>query len=129
MVGPEVVEWARERFGIKDFGPAVGIGWKDGELRAATLFNGYTRQNICMHVVSDGSKRWMRREYLKFCFRYPFIQLGVKRITGMVEASNLEARRFDEHLGFRLETVLPDAGDEGDLCVYVMYRHECRFLE
>lgn len=127
VIGPEVVEWAREKFGVADFGPAVGIGWKRNELVAAVLFNGYTKTNICMHVVSEG-KHWMTREYLRVCFDYPFNQVGVKRITGVVESGNEAALRFNRHLGFREEAVIHDGCEAGDLILMGMYRDECRFL-
>jgi RimJ/RimL family protein N-acetyltransferase len=47
-----------------------------------------------------------------------------------VEASNLPARRFDEHLGFQQEAVLQGAAsDGGDVILYVMRRENCRYLE
>jgi RimJ/RimL family protein N-acetyltransferase len=71
----------------------------------------------------------LSRHFLKEAFRYPFEQLCVDRITGLVPARNLEAQRFDEHLGFVLEgrarRALPD-GD--DLLIYGMLREECRWI-
>lgn len=129
-IGQHVVDWVAKRstdYGA--FGPAVGIGLEsDGALVAGVCFNGYTKTNICMHVASDGSRRWMNREYLWYSFYYPFEQLGVKRITGMVGEGNAAARRFDEHIGFRLETRLKDACETGDLLVYVMWRDQCKWL-
>lgn len=94
---------------------------------AAVLFNGYTKTNICMHVVSEG-KHWMTKTYLFACFDYPFNQIGVKRITGVVESTNERALRLNEHLGFRREAILRDACESGDLILMRMYRDECRFL-
>jgi hypothetical protein len=72
----------------------------------------------------------MNRAFLGEGFRYPFEQLGCKRVTGLVPARNEVAARFDEHLGFiyegRIRQVLPN-GD--DLLVYGMLREECRFLQ
>jgi RimJ/RimL family protein N-acetyltransferase len=56
------------------------------------------------------------------------VQLGVKRITGIVAESNLAARKFDEHIGFVLETRLKDAHPQGDLLIYVMTPDQCRWL-
>lgn len=109
-------------------GAAIGLE-KHGRLVAGVLFDNFNGANINMHVASDGSKNWMCREYLWFCFYYPFKQLGVKRITGLVAESNLAARRFDEHIGFELETSLKDAAPDGDLLVYRMTPDKCRWLE
>jgi RimJ/RimL family protein N-acetyltransferase len=53
----------------------------------------------------------------------------VQRITGLVGEGNAAARRFDEHLGFTLETKLTGAHPTGDLLVYVMWKHDCIWLE
>lgn len=71
----------------------------------------------------------MSREYLWYCFHYPFNELKVRRITGLVPESNMEARKFDERLGFKLETRLKNAHPDGDVLVYAMFREDCRFLE
>lgn len=128
MIGPHVVEWAREKFGCADFGPAVALGWFTDRLVAAVLFNGYTKTNICMHVVSDGSKKWMTKTFLRASFDYPFNKAKVERITGVVEAANETAIKFNVHLGFTHEATLKDACESGDLILMRMYRHECRFL-
>lgn len=93
------------------------------------LFDNFNGANVNMHVASDGSKNWMNREYLWYCFHYPFNQLRVKRITGLVAESNHAARKFDEHIGFELETRLKDAAPDGDLLIYRMTPDTCRWLE
>lgn len=128
-IGPHVVEWVAKRTGeFGNYGAAVGIGWEEGELRAGVVYNDFNGANLCMHVASDGTKQWMRREYLWTCFDYPFNQAGVKRITGLVGEGNYDARQFDEHLGFKLETRLRGAHPTGDLLVYVMWRDDCKWL-
>lgn len=112
-----------------NYGAAVGIGWQAaGEIRAGVVYNDYNGVNLCMHVASDGTKQWLRREYLWTCFDYPFNQARVSRVTGLVGEGNIEARRFDEHLGFKLETRLKGAHPTGDLLVYVMWRDDCKWL-
>jgi RimJ/RimL family protein N-acetyltransferase len=128
--GPAVVEWVSSILDVGDFGPAIGIGTLDhnDELIAGVLYNGYTKNNICMHIASNGSRRWMTKAFLWMCFDYPFSQLGCTRVTGLVDETNLEAQHFNERLGFTLETRLEKACEQGDLLIYRMWRHECRFL-
>jgi len=129
VIGPGVVEWVANRTRDHGFGAAIGIGWeKNGALIAGVVFNEYNGANICMHVASDGSKKWMAREYLWTCFDYPFNQAKVQRITGLVGEGNMNARSFDEHIGFRLETRLRGAHPTGDLLVYCMWRDDCKWL-
>ena len=111
------------------FGSCVGIGLEeDGELIAGVVFDDYNGSNISMHVGAIPGKRWMTKEYLWYCFYYAFEEAKVKRITGVVEEENITAQKFDEHLGFELETTLKDAGRSGDLLIYRMFKEDCRFL-
>ena len=130
VIGQPVVAWVAahtQEYG--NFGASVGLGIEqDGHLIAGVVFSDYNGANILMHVASDGSKRWMTREFLWMVFDYAFNQAKVKRITGLVGEGNIEARKFDEHIGFRLETTLKDAHPTGDMLVYVMRREDCRWL-
>lgn len=130
VVGDDVVRWVAARTNEHgNFGAAVGLGWaRDGQLVAGVAYNEFNGQNICAHIASDGSRRWLAREFLWAMFDYPFNQAKVARITGLVGEGNHAARRFDEHLGFRLETRLTGAHPTGDLLVYVLWRDNCRWL-
>jgi len=107
-----------------------GIGLKkNDELIAGVLYDDYNGSNIWMHVAATPGRQWLNREYLFACFAYPFNQLNVKRVSGWVEASNTDARRFDEHLGFQQEAVLSGAArDGGDVIIYRMFKEECRYV-
>lgn len=130
VVGPGVVEWVSTRLGTDTpLGKAVGIGWQSGDkLVGAVAYDGFNGPNIQMHVASDGSGHWLNRKFLNVIFDYPFNQVKVKRITGLVGEDNLAARRFDEHIGFELEAKLRGAHPGGDLFIYVMWRHQCRWI-
>lgn len=112
-----------------DGAQAIGLE-HDGKLVAGVVYENKSGANIMMHVASDGSRHWMTPAYLSACFRYPFIQEGCNRITGLVRADNVDAQRFDEHLGFKREGQLRAACTDGtDLIVYGMLKTECRFIE
>lgn len=108
-----------------------GIGLvSDGEMIAGVLYEGFTGHNIWMHVAAKPGRKWLNREFLKVCFEYPFNDLGCRRVSGWVEDSNIEAKRFDEHLGFKQEARLRGAArDGGDVCLYVMWREDCRYVD
>jgi RimJ/RimL family protein N-acetyltransferase len=108
-------------------GTAIGLQ-ENGELIAGVLYDNYNGRSISMHVASNGTGAWMTREYLRVCFDYPFNQLGVNVIIGLVDSENLAARKFDEALGFKLEHSVPNAGPKGDLLLYSMTAAQCRFL-
>lgn len=128
IIGQEVVDWMRSKSDEFGCGEATGIGWlKNGRIVAGVCYTDYNGVNVSMHVAAEG-KNWLRREYLWACFDYPFNQLKVNRITGLVGEGNTQARKFDEHIGFTLETTLAGAHPTGDLLVYRMFRSECRWL-
>lgn len=123
-----VGEWVCQRTGGSYAeGTAIGLE-ENGELIAGVLYDHYNGKSIAMHVAAEG-KRWMTREYLWTCFHYPFVQLGVKKILGFVDTTNLQAQRFDEHLGFTKECVIKDASQYGDLIIYSMTPEQCRFIK
>lgn len=105
---------------------AIGLA-KDGELVAGVVYTEYNKVNVTGITAGEG-KYWLNREFLWFVFYYPFFQLGCKRVTGLIAASNKESIRFHEHLGFVLEATLKDAHPTGDLLVYVMWPENCRWL-
>lgn len=101
----------------------------DGELIAGVCFNMFTGASISMHVAAVPDKRWMNREFLYRSFAYPFLQLGCRRITGLVRASNVVAQKFDEHIGFKREGLIREAFTDGeDAILYGMLRSECKWI-
>lgn len=129
-----VARWVADRMEIFEFGStpytAIGLANKAGSLIAGVVYQNYTKTDIHMHVAALPGRRWLSRAFLGEGFRYPFEQLGCRRVTGLVPAKNEAAQRFDEHLGFiqegRVRKILPN-GD--DLLIYGMLREECRWLK
>ena len=114
--------------GTRDEG-ASGIGLEeDGRLVAGVKYDNWNGASVCMHVAAEPGAKWMTRGYLFACFDYPFNQLKARKVLGPVAASNAQARRFDEHLGFKVEATIADAAPDGDLLIYSMTRDHCRFL-
>jgi RimJ/RimL family protein N-acetyltransferase len=131
-----VAAFMRERFELNDaFNAGRGIGVVDmaadgsGELIAGIWFESFNGANINMHVAAKPGARWMNKEVLWYAFYYPFVECNVRRITGLVAASNIHAQKFDEKIGFKLEARLKDAAPDGDMLVYVMFREDCRWLK
>lgn len=125
-IGP----WVCKRTGadyVQGTSTAIGLE-KDGQLIAGVLYDNWNGRSVCMHVAAQPGSRWMTREYLRVCFDYPFNQLKVNQIIGLVDSTNQQARAFDEHIGFRVAAVIPDAGRSGDLMIYTMHRDQCRWI-
>lgn len=104
--------------------------WSDAVIQAAIVYEGYSGRNICMHVAAVEGRAWLSRAFLRAAFDYPFTQLRVERVTGLVPDSNESSKRFTEHLGFKREGLMRKGSDDGsDLIVFGMLRDECRHLE
>lgn len=125
-----VGEWVRERVShVDEWGPFTAIGLeRDGELIAGTVYNHYTGANVMMSFAAIPGRRWLTRSYLRAMFRYPFAQLGVRRVTGFVASKNADSLRFSRHLGAREEGVMRQALPDDDLVIFGMLREECRWL-
>lgn len=103
---------------------------RDGEVIASVLYEGFNGANVFAHIAAIPGGRWLTREFLRAMFHYPFVQLGVQRITGMTDASNWRSRVFNGHLGFKPEAILKRAGrDGGDAVIYAMFREDCKYVD
>jgi RimJ/RimL family protein N-acetyltransferase len=116
---------------MQPVGGMKGIGLeKDGELVAGVLYEGFNGRNVWMHVAAEPGRKWAVPEFIRYAFHYPFNELGVERVSGYVASGNKRAVKLDEHLGFQREAVLEGAAEDGsDVWIYVMRRHNCRFLK
>jgi RimJ/RimL family protein N-acetyltransferase len=57
------------------------------------------------------------------------VQLKVNKIIGVVDSTNLDALKFDRHIGFKDEAIIKDAGKHGDLVILSMTKNNCKYLE
>lgn len=102
---------------------------REGALVAVVVFDSFGETDCSMHIASDGSKAWMNKALLVGAFAYPFKQLGLLRVTGLVPADNQAALEFDENLGFVREGYHPKAGPGGkDLVSLGLLRANCRLI-
>ena len=124
-----LLPWAQERIGVSFRSDAYTIGLeKDGELVAVVVYDTFSEVDCCTHIASDGTRPWMNKSLLLAAFAYPFIQLKLRRVTGMVPAKNTQALAFDEHIGFVREGYHPKALPDDDLVSLGLLRENCRFI-
>lgn len=126
-----VLAFVREHMPMSACQGMKGLGLeREGQLVAGTLYEGFNGTNVWMHIAAAPGGKWLNREFLRYCFEYPFNEMEVSRVSGYVSASNAAAIRFDEHLGFQREATLRGAApDGGDVFIYVMRREDCRYLK
>lgn len=125
--GKHVAHWVYEKTG-GCVGPNThGIGChSNGILYSGLAVEGWNGHNVLVHQRHE---RRSSREFWKRAARYIFDELGCQRCTGLVAASNDMVLSFNKHIGFEHEATLKGAADDGgDLCVLVLWRDKCRFL-
>jgi hypothetical protein len=79
-----------------------------------------------IHVAGDPG--WFTKDMLYSVFEYPFNTCNVNVLIGLVPSGNVEAIRFNKHIGFKTKLVLEGAHPDGALVLMTMERGECRYL-
>ena len=130
-VGDGIAQWVCAGLNMPWTPGMPAIGWISGEgvPAAAVVYTDFNGEgsSISIHSRAVDRKRIGLEFYLAI-FDYPFNQLGVRRVTGLVSTANLAAQRVNEKLGFTEEIRLPFIFQDGDGIVYRMLKEECRWL-
>jgi L-amino acid N-acyltransferase YncA len=125
--GIEVARWVYEKTGGFTHDATQGLGWmRDGGFTNGFAFEWFNKHNMLVHQRHDQPcVRGLWAAVADYCFR----DLGLERLTGTVAASNEDALRLNERIGFEREAVLRKAAHDGsDLIVVVLWRDKCRML-
>jgi len=119
--------WMQSRGAVaaRDHARCIGLE-RNGQLVAGTLYDSFNGASVLASIAIAGP---ITRRWLWAIFHYPFIHLGVNVLIGSVAEGNVKSRRLTEHLGFTLQTTIPQADPSGSLLLYVMAKEECRFLK
>ena len=105
---------AARHLDVRAWGKCRALGVVRGtELVAIAVYGNYRHPNIEMSIWS-ATPRWATREAISALLRYPFLQLGVSRITATTDAMNPQARAFLCRIGFTLEGTHPAALPNGN---------------
>lgn len=127
-----IARWAAARIGAGGGFPndAAAIGMeRNGNLVAATIWHCFERHNCLMSVASSGSRLWLTREFRFRSFAYPFLQLGLPRVTSKADEGNEASVKLTLHMGFKIEGRLRKAAPDGrDDIVFGMLKEECRWI-
>ena len=130
----DVVAFLKEQIPhVRDFGPATALAVVDdaGVLAAGVVYNDYTGGNLEMSVAA-ARPAWARPHVLRALFHYPFVQLGVRRVSTSARSDRAAAhiRRFAQRLGFKYEGTRKEFFPDGAGAVHFgMLRRDCRWLE
>lgn len=122
--------WVAQQVGqTADWGSFYAMGVEmNGELVAGVVFDNFNGSNATAHIaIAKPCKA--AREMIRHAFVYAFRHCGLRRLTGMVPATEPKTLAFDRHLGFEEECVMKHAAPDGsDMYVLVMWPDKCRWL-
>lgn len=124
---PLVAKWVQDKLPeIRNgFGLCSAIGvLENNQPIAGVVYHDYRGHSIQLSMAST-SPRWCTRTTLRHLLGYPFLQLGVARITACTAKGNKQLRSLVERLGFQLEGRLRRGFDgRRDMLIYGLLREE-----
>ena len=125
--GKEVCNWVAEKANIYINQDCQGIGYlSNGKLIAGVSYERYTGKSIMVHQRVDSS---VPKGFWFAVVDYPFSDLGVKHLIGLVDSTNQKAIKINLKMGFKVEATIADAGsDGGDLLIMKMSKDNCKLL-
>lgn len=103
----------------------IGRLQEDGEPWGVVIYQNFTDHNCEMHWV--GLPGWLNRTLIRHAFRYPFGQLDLARVTGLVDEELTDVIGLNKRLGFQVEGRLRNGLGDRDMIIMGMTRDECRF--
>jgi len=105
----------------------MGYVKDDSEVLWAASYDHFEQGSVQVHLAVDNPKI-ETRQAIREVFEYPFYQLRVKKLIGIVNSENTRALTFDLRLGFHVEATIEDAYDRGDMYILSMTQEQCRWL-
>jgi hypothetical protein len=101
-----------------------------GRIKGGVVYTGYLGASIMIHMAGS-EDNWATKDFLWMVFDYAFVQLGCRKLVGLVPSTNTRAISVDLRLGFRLEgrltQMLPDPDE--DLLILTITKAECKWLK
>jgi RimJ/RimL family protein N-acetyltransferase len=99
-------------------------------LLGGVLFTEYRGGSVAIHMAGF-DPHWVNRAMIYLAFDYPFNQLKVKKLIGLVPESNVRARNANLKLGFRIEYLIDDVynGPVNGMYIMSMLRDACKWLD
>lgn len=107
---------------------ALGYVDPDNEIKWAVVFEEYRPGGSIRIHVAVGDSKYVTRRAISEIFEYPFYQLGVKKVIGIVDSANTAALTFDLRIGFKIEAVVNEAYGMSDMYILSMTQEQCRWL-
>jgi hypothetical protein len=105
---------------------------KSDRLAGGVIFTGYLSGSVQIHMAGF-QRNWVNKAIIYLAFNYPFVQLGVNKLFGLVPERNTVSRNNTLHLGFKVEYLTPDVFNYEDgvngMYLVSMYKKDCKWLD
>ena len=129
VVDDRILDWVARRipnahpsWGGRARGLGVSIG---ADIVAGMVIFDYDRRFGNAEVAfAAESPRWATRSTIAKLMSWPFGQLGCRRLTTLIAASNTRAIRFNEGLGFQREGLIRKAYGDEDAVILGLLRED-----
>ena len=103
--------------------------YRDGRVMGGVVFTGFLQGGVLVHMAGSGGN-WATRDFLWMIFHHGFIQLGCKKMIGLVASDNPRALSVNVRLGFIPEGRITDVCPNGaDLIIFTMTKDRCKWLK
>lgn len=130
--GDGVVQWVLEKAGgvLTPEMTGVGIADSEGKLKAAVAYDMFTGVggSVSLHSRID-SPHFCTRTFLFHIFNYPFRELKVKKVFGIVDERKVKVIRFNTKVGFEIEGRLKNFFPNATAIVMSMREEDCKWLK
>lgn len=120
-----------DKAGVQPCADMQALVWvnDDQQVEWVVGYTGFVGKTCQMHVVNLVTRR-APRKMLWAAFDYPFNQLNLQTVLGIVNSNNEQAMKFDRHLGFKEILRLEGQHENGgDLVVFAMDKDDCRWIK
>jgi RimJ/RimL family protein N-acetyltransferase len=97
------------------------------------IFTDWNQGSVIIHFALFGPRGGLGKQLLWLVFQYPFNQLGVKKLFGLIPEWNIVSRNTALKFGFRIEYKIDDvfnnpAPVDNGLYIMSMTREQCKWL-
>lgn len=124
-----LLDWAADRIPghieFRDEAQAIGHE-RRGAIVGVVAYDNFTDHSCMFHFASDGTRRWVSREFVIRALAYPFIQCGFRRMNALISVNNQASLQITRHWGWVPEGRLRGEGPDGeDMIVFGLLKAEC----
>jgi len=125
---PRCIAWmaAQTDKPCSDMVSMIGLE-RNGELIAVAGYNCFNGKSCQMHMtIKRGA--YVTRNFVWFVCYYPFVQIGLELIIGILPEDNADIIKLAKHAGFEEKYRVDGGHPDGDLLLCTMKKQDCRFL-